>query len=66
LGSLVAFAVAEIRLEAQSESLWYEVTPLGIKVTIIEPGWFRTDWAGRSMIESGTRIGARNRGSARS
>ena len=26
-----------------------EVGPLGIKVTIIEPGGFRTDWAGSSM-----------------
>ena len=33
-----------------------EVAPLGIKVTIIEPGRFRTDWAGRSIIESKTTI----------
>lgn len=26
-----------------------EVAPLGIKVTVIEPGGFRTDWAGSSM-----------------
>ncbi len=26
-----------------------EVKHLGIKVTIVEPGGFRTDWAGRSM-----------------
>jgi NAD(P)-dependent dehydrogenase (short-subunit alcohol dehydrogenase family) len=26
-----------------------EVGPLGVKVTIVEPGGFRTDWAGSSM-----------------
>ena len=26
-----------------------EAAPLGIKVTIVEPGPFRTDWAGRSL-----------------
>jgi NAD(P)-dependent dehydrogenase (short-subunit alcohol dehydrogenase family) len=32
-----------------SEVLNAEVRPLGIKVTIIEPGPFRTDWGGSSM-----------------
>jgi NAD(P)-dependent dehydrogenase (short-subunit alcohol dehydrogenase family) len=35
-----------------SESLALEVEPLGIKVTIVEPSGFRTDWAGRSANES--------------
>ena len=26
-----------------------EVKPLGVKVTIVEPGGFRTDWGGSSM-----------------
>jgi NAD(P)-dependent dehydrogenase (short-subunit alcohol dehydrogenase family) len=29
--------------------LQQEVAPLGIHVTLIEPGGFRTDWAGSSM-----------------
>jgi len=33
-----------------------EVAPLGINVTIMEPGVFRTDWAGRSMAESAIEI----------
>lgn len=41
-------------MEALSESLAVEVAPLGIKVLIVEPGAFRTEWAGRSMIESPT------------
>ena len=35
-------------VEGFSEVLASEVKPLGIKVTIIEPGGFRTDWAGSS------------------
>ena len=62
LGGLVAFAATgyyhatKFALEALSESLYHEVKPLGIRVTIVEPGAFRTDWAGRSMMESGTVI----------
>ena len=39
-----------------SESLALEVEPLGIKVTIVEPSGFRTDWAGRSANEAPSQI----------
>ncbi|MEP6991216.1 MAG: oxidoreductase [bacterium] len=39
-----------------SESLAMEVEPLGIKVTIVEPSGFRTDWAGRSANEAPVEI----------
>jgi NAD(P)-dependent dehydrogenase (short-subunit alcohol dehydrogenase family) len=39
-------------VEGLSEALWQEVEPLGIKVMIVEPSGFRTDWAGRSADES--------------
>ena len=39
-------------VDGLSESLSKEVTPLGIKVTIVAPSGFRTDWAGRSANES--------------
>ncbi len=39
-----------------SESLSLEVAPLGIKVTIVEPSGFRTDWAGRSANEAPNEI----------
>ena len=39
-----------------SEALSKEVGPLGIKVTIVAPSGFRTDWAGRSAKDSGIKI----------
>ena len=39
-------------VEGLSEALWQEVEPLGIKVMLVEPSGFRTDWAGRSANES--------------
>ena len=42
------YAAAKFGVEGFSESLYREVGPLGIRVTIIEPGGFRTDFAGTS------------------
>ena len=39
-----------------SEALSKEIAPLGIKVTIIAPSGFRTDWAGRSAKDSIVKI----------
>lgn len=41
---------SKFALEGISEALGKEVKDLGIHVTAIEPGSFRTDWAGRSMV----------------
>ncbi len=43
---------SKFALEGISESLGKEVKPLGIHVTGVAPGSFRTDWAGRSMIRT--------------
>jgi NAD(P)-dependent dehydrogenase (short-subunit alcohol dehydrogenase family) len=55
VGGVAAYAgfgiynASKFALEAISEALSKEVGALGIAVTIVEPGAFRTDWAGRSM-----------------
>ena len=46
------YAAAKAALEAMSRSLRQEVAPLGISVTIVAPGGFRTDFAGRSLTQS--------------
>jgi NAD(P)-dependent dehydrogenase (short-subunit alcohol dehydrogenase family) len=47
-----AFQTAKWAVEGFSEALAREVAPLGITVTLIEPGGFRTDWAGSSMHQT--------------
>ena len=51
LGSpgLGAYQSAKWAVEGLSEVLAKEVAPFGVRVTIVEPGGFRTDWAGSSM-----------------
>jgi NAD(P)-dependent dehydrogenase (short-subunit alcohol dehydrogenase family) len=43
------YNATKFAVEGLSEALSKEVAPLGIKVLIVEPGPFRTDWAGRSL-----------------
>jgi len=43
------YAATKHAVEGLSDALAKEVAPLGIKVTCVEPGPFRTDWAGRSL-----------------
>lgn len=46
---LGAYQTAKWAVEGFSGVLAKEVATLGVKVTVIEPGGFRTDWAGASM-----------------
>lgn len=46
------YCATKFAVEGLSEALWQEVEPLGIKVMLVEPSGFRTDWAGRSANES--------------
>ena len=46
---LSAYQSAKFAVEGFSGVLRQEVAPLGIKVTVAEPGGMRTDWAGASM-----------------
>ncbi|BAY73769.1 short-chain dehydrogenase/reductase SDR [Nostoc linckia NIES-25] len=43
-------------IEGISEALAQEVTPLGIKITIVEPGAFRTDFVTRSLVIADSEI----------
>lgn len=46
------YAASKHAVEGWSDSLLAEVGPLGIGVTCVEPGPFRTDWAGRSLRQT--------------
>jgi NAD(P)-dependent dehydrogenase (short-subunit alcohol dehydrogenase family) len=50
------YAASKHAVEGFSDALLVEVEPLGIKVTCVEPGPFRTDWAGRSLRQTATQI----------
>ena len=43
---------SKFALEGLSEALGKEVKGFGVYVTAVEPGSFRTDWAGRSMVRA--------------
>jgi NAD(P)-dependent dehydrogenase (short-subunit alcohol dehydrogenase family) len=61
-GGLLAFPgfgyynATKFAVEGLSVALAQEVAPLGIKVLLVEPGPFRTDWAGRSLKQAKERI----------
>jgi NAD(P)-dependent dehydrogenase (short-subunit alcohol dehydrogenase family) len=50
------YAAAKAALEGMSGSLRGELAPLGISVTVVEPGAFRTDFSGRSLTQAATPI----------
>jgi len=62
VGGLIGFpasgyyAATKHAIEGWSDTLKAEVSPLGIQVTCVEPGPFRTDWAGRSLEQTKSRI----------
>ena len=62
VGGLIGFAgsgyysATKHAVEGWSDALEVEAAPLGIKVTCIEPGPFRTDWAGRSLKQNRSKI----------
>jgi NAD(P)-dependent dehydrogenase (short-subunit alcohol dehydrogenase family) len=47
-----AYCGSKFALEGVLEALGKEVRQFGVHVTAIEPGSFRTDWAGRSMTRA--------------
>jgi NAD(P)-dependent dehydrogenase (short-subunit alcohol dehydrogenase family) len=45
-----AYQAAKFAVEGFSEVLAAEAAPFGVRVVIVEPGAFRTDWQGSSMV----------------
>jgi NAD(P)-dependent dehydrogenase (short-subunit alcohol dehydrogenase family) len=50
------YAASKHAVEGWSDSLRAELEPLGIGVTCVEPGPFRTNWAGRSLRQEACKI----------
>ncbi|MDB5848952.1 MAG: short-chain dehydrogenase/reductase [Rhodoferax sp.] len=50
------YAASKHAVEGFSDALAFEGAPIGVKVTCVAPGPFRTDWAGRSLAQTPNRI----------
>ncbi|WJI15922.1 oxidoreductase [Pseudoxanthomonas winnipegensis] len=57
LPGIAYYCGSKFALEGIGEVLGKEVADLGIRVTSVAPGSFRTDWAGRSMVRTPRSIG---------
>jgi len=52
------YAASKHAVEGFTDALAAEGAPIGIRATCVEPGPFRTDWAGRSLKQTPVRIDA--------
>jgi NAD(P)-dependent dehydrogenase (short-subunit alcohol dehydrogenase family) len=58
IGAFGPYCASKFALEGWSEALRDEVKPLGIRVTIVEPGAFRTEFAGAVNMRPARRLDA--------
>lgn len=56
MAGIAYYSASKFAVEAISEALSLEVKGLGIRVTALEPGSFRTNWAGTSLVREGRSI----------
>jgi NAD(P)-dependent dehydrogenase (short-subunit alcohol dehydrogenase family) len=56
IGGFGAYCASKFALEAWSEALADEVAPFGLKVTLVEPGNFRTEFAGNANMRPRTQL----------
>jgi len=50
------YNASKFAIEGMSEALALELQPLNIRLTLVEPGPFRTDWAGTSSVSAKNKI----------
>jgi NAD(P)-dependent dehydrogenase (short-subunit alcohol dehydrogenase family) len=58
IGGFGAYCAGKFALEAWSEALRDEVAPFGVRVTIVEPGNFRTEFAGEANMRPADKLEA--------
>ena len=58
IGGFGAYCASKFALEAWSEALADEVAPFGVKVTLVEPGSFRTEFAGEANMRPAETLAA--------
>lgn len=56
MAGLGAYCASKFALAGLSDTLAAEVAPFGVRVTLVEPGGFRTDFAGRSLKFGGRTV----------
>lgn len=58
IGGLALYNASKFALEGFSEGMYLEVKNMGIRVTLVEPGPFRTNWAGKGLVHAKQQLSA--------